>query len=79
MAESHVLFNGPALRPFENGDSKIHRKYIEMVAFRELVLNTASPYEDLAQLELENGMGIFYKLNLLSSTMQGTKNPLKSR
>ena len=33
--------------------------------------NIVSPYEDLVQLEVGNGMGIIAKFNLLSSKVQG--------
>lgn len=46
-----------------------------MVALRELnVLNIVSPYEDLVQLKVEDGIDIIIELNLLSSKIQGPKN-----
>lgn len=53
------MYHGPATRPHENGDQNICRKCTKMVDLRELnVLNIASPYENLAQFEFGNGMGI---------------------
>lgn len=61
----HTLLNVPVIRPHDNGDLNICRKYTKMVALRELsVLNIVSPCEDLAQLGVGNGMGVITEFNL---------------
>lgn len=61
----HILLNVPVIRPHDNGDPNICRKYTKMVALRELtVLNIVLPCEDLAQLGVGNGMGDITELNL---------------
>ena len=64
------MYHESATRSHEN----IGTKYTKIIDLRELnVLNTVSPYEDLVQPELGNGICIITEFNLLSSIIQGPK------